>query len=108
MEHVFEGVGELLGTLCAERGYDHPYRPLFHPSFFLSPWLGKIYLYSLIFYFRLGSYFIVDPAVTDTLVGDYGRLQQVLINLAGNSLKFTNYPGEIVVVSIMLVFKNDF
>ena len=46
---------------------------------------------------QLGLYFLIEESMPYHLIGDVDRLQQILVNMIGNSVKFTNPSGEVMV-----------
>jgi hypothetical protein len=52
--------------------------------------------------------YIIDTQVPKILLGDYIRIQQILINLYNNSIKFVNHTGNgKIITNVQLLFKDS-
>ena len=93
-DSLLEVINEVLDFSKIEAG-----RLEFHPAEFalrdsLGDTLNTLALRAHQKGLELASY--VRPDVPDSLVGDAGRLRQIIVNLVGNAIKFTDH-GEVVV-----------
>jgi signal transduction histidine kinase/CheY-like chemotaxis protein len=52
--------------------------------------------------------FQIDPAIPDCLIGDVVRIQQILNNLVGNGIKFTQEGGVVIYVQALTSNQDDF
>ena len=55
---------------------------------------------------KLGIYYFIDPTIPQMITGDLTRLRQILVNLVGNAIKFTE-GGEVVIKIKQLEIQKD-
>lgn len=51
--------------------------------------------------------YLVSPDIPDDMVGDPGRLRQVLINLIGNAIKFTEFGSIMIYITKVIQVSDD-
>lgn len=56
---------------------------------------------------KLGLYFQIDPRIPQKIKGDLTRLRQILVNLAGNAIKFTTHGEVVISVKQIELLDND-
>lgn len=89
-------INEILDFSKIESGKLELQPEVFHLRLSLELTLHALQLRAAEKKLRLSS--SVDPAVPDLLIGDVGKLRQILLNLISNAIKFTDH-GEVVLTA---------
>ncbi len=87
-EHLLTLISEVLDLSRIEAGQLQLHNEPFEPDTLMEQTCGRLKGLADEKGLRLESY--LDPALPSSMAGDYLRLQQILTNLIGNAIKFTD------------------